>query len=332
MASIPFQYTPLDKGKTEIRLLEIIPQVDSSLKYSLTTSNLKTSPPYIALSYTWGNDEPSHTIVVNGRVFKVRDNLSYVLPHLAKLRRNGEQSGFRRDEQYFWIDAICIDQQDTKERNHQVAIMADIFNSASLTIAWLGPEDEHFRTLTTVNLGDLQKSRDSRESHANLQRRLLAELQELQNHGEDGLSHPLDSPTPYDAAFDQDFNEDEEQLWHQVKSCMEKIACMEYFTRMWIIQEILLSRELWVMCGNSICTWRALEECWLHCFGIGDPRYRDLAFKVSKFMDRVLEEVRNPTDPLHSVMASRFLRNERSFRLDVLVHLYHDRRCKDPLD
>jgi hypothetical protein len=39
---------------------------------------------------------------------------------------------------YFSIDAICIDQQNVKERNHQVQQMSAIYSTATEVIAWLG--------------------------------------------------------------------------------------------------------------------------------------------------------------------------------------------------
>jgi hypothetical protein len=37
-----------------------------------------------------------------------------------------------------WIDALCIDQKDTTERNHQVQQMGEIFSKAEFVIAWMG--------------------------------------------------------------------------------------------------------------------------------------------------------------------------------------------------
>ncbi|ETS81710.1 hypothetical protein PFICI_06712 [Pestalotiopsis fici W106-1] len=41
---------------------------------------------------------------------------------------------------YFWIDAICINQEDVRERNHQVGMMKAIYAQATEVYAWLGPE------------------------------------------------------------------------------------------------------------------------------------------------------------------------------------------------
>ncbi|OCK79904.1 HET-domain-containing protein [Lepidopterella palustris CBS 459.81] len=40
----------------------------------------------------------------------------------------------------FWIDQICINQNDLQERGHQVALMFRIYSGASQVITYIGPE------------------------------------------------------------------------------------------------------------------------------------------------------------------------------------------------
>jgi hypothetical protein len=42
---------------------------------------------------------------------------------------------------YFWIDAVCINQSNDKEKGCQVGRMADIYQQACNVIVWLGPAD-----------------------------------------------------------------------------------------------------------------------------------------------------------------------------------------------
>jgi hypothetical protein len=52
-----------------------------------------------------------------------------------------------------WIDAICIDQTSTAERNQQVPLMAEIYGKAGQVLVWLSPgtQDEK-RVLETGRL------------------------------------------------------------------------------------------------------------------------------------------------------------------------------------
>jgi hypothetical protein len=40
--------------------------------------------------------------------------------------------------QFYWIDALCIDQENDAERNHQVEHMGQIFAEAVMVHIWLG--------------------------------------------------------------------------------------------------------------------------------------------------------------------------------------------------
>ncbi|KAH7361167.1 hypothetical protein BKA66DRAFT_396649, partial [Pyrenochaeta sp. MPI-SDFR-AT-0127] len=41
-----------------------------------------------------------------------------------------------------WVDAICIDQNDLIERNHQVGLIGQIYSNATLVLTWGGKSDE----------------------------------------------------------------------------------------------------------------------------------------------------------------------------------------------
>jgi hypothetical protein len=42
------------------------------------------------------------------------------------------------DGEYLWADALCINQSDTPEKNHQVPLMRHIYGHSSRVIMWLG--------------------------------------------------------------------------------------------------------------------------------------------------------------------------------------------------
>ncbi|KAF2264119.1 hypothetical protein CC78DRAFT_617145 [Lojkania enalia] len=62
-------------------------------------------------------------------------NLSQTLPHLSRDSKT----------QFPLIDQICINQEDPIEKAKQVAMMARIYKAATGVLVWLGPEDESAR-------------------------------------------------------------------------------------------------------------------------------------------------------------------------------------------
>jgi hypothetical protein len=54
---------------------------------------------------------------------------------------------------WLWIDSICIDQSNTEEKNVQVGMMKDIYESAQTIISWLGHLDDDVKLGMELILG-----------------------------------------------------------------------------------------------------------------------------------------------------------------------------------
>ncbi|CAJ2503679.1 Uu.00g110730.m01.CDS01 [Anthostomella pinea] len=125
----PYQH--LDTDRREIRVLDLLPssKPDAPLKGNLRTVSLDDELEYEALSYTWGSaSEEQATIIDGDHSVPVTNNLSRAL---RRFRR-------RLVKRTIWIGAICINQSDIPERGKQVAIMGDIYVSATCVEVWLG--------------------------------------------------------------------------------------------------------------------------------------------------------------------------------------------------
>jgi Heterokaryon incompatibility protein (HET) len=68
------------------------------------------------------------SLLVNGRERTFPKTLMRALP---QVRDHGLND-------YYWIDAICIDQLDKKERNAQINIMNKIYQRVEAVDVWLG--------------------------------------------------------------------------------------------------------------------------------------------------------------------------------------------------
>ncbi|KAK9416825.1 putative Heterokaryon incompatibility protein-domain-containing protein [Seiridium unicorne] len=88
---------------------------------------------YRALSYCWGDPKNLSTIICNGIRLEVTSNLATALHCLLR------QGKTRSLPMNFWIDAICINQQNDGEKESQVMLMGEIFRQALEVIVWLGP-------------------------------------------------------------------------------------------------------------------------------------------------------------------------------------------------
>ncbi|KAM0710668.1 hypothetical protein Q7P35_001406 [Cladosporium inversicolor] len=106
------------------------------IRLELVTVDRDARPEYTALSYVWGTPSPLHTIKLNGTPFDVQPNLHRALRYLRRAL-----TGF------FWVDAVCINQQDIAERTSQVRAMSETYGNAGMVAAWIGPCDDVIRPL-----------------------------------------------------------------------------------------------------------------------------------------------------------------------------------------
>ena len=79
---------------------------------------------YEALSWCWGTAPPDSSINIRKGRFKFCKKVQPDLFAALKALRSPRQ------DRYLWIDAICIDQHNVGEKNHQVEMMSAIYGRA----------------------------------------------------------------------------------------------------------------------------------------------------------------------------------------------------------
>ncbi|KAK0616396.1 heterokaryon incompatibility protein-domain-containing protein [Immersiella caudata] len=145
------RYSPLSEHGN-IRLVRLLPHKDERapiqcqlFEYPLEELSQQATHLYEALSYVWGSEEDNmkqpiyiHSLDGKGkgdnasagnvRCLRVTTNLHAALSHIRD----------RVMDRVLWIDAICINQEDNKEKGGQVQSMAKIYASANRVIVWLG--------------------------------------------------------------------------------------------------------------------------------------------------------------------------------------------------
>jgi hypothetical protein len=75
-----------------------------------------------------GDPTATERIYLKGLRFNVTTNLASALQHIR----------FQDQERTLWVDAVCINQKDIAERNHQVTQMQEIYLTARQAVVWLG--------------------------------------------------------------------------------------------------------------------------------------------------------------------------------------------------
>lgn len=228
-----FPYPPLDLDQNSIRLLHVNKgawprDVHCSLVEATTYPD--EAVPYKALSYTWGAVEggegqqlPLPRIFVNNRLFPATDNLRMALSHIQDPNH----------DTMLWADAICINQQDDREKGHQVNQMARIYKNAEEVLIWLGPSNEE--------IGDLLEfitSVDQQAIGILTPRRREQWASHFHNLMRDQYCH---AKTPQNIA------------------ALQELLSRRWFMRVWVLQEVAMARSARILCGSSSCPARTFS-------------------------------------------------------------------------
>jgi tetratricopeptide (TPR) repeat protein len=200
-----FPYQPLAVG--QIRLLSISGE-EGNLIYTLSHNDLDSKRKYSTLSYTWDDQERKEDLFVNDLVLKVIRNVKTLLPYLARIE----------EYQHFWIDGICINQDDDKEKEVQIPLMQKIYTQATKCFVWIGEgnfnTDQAIPIIPTI----VEKLQDY-DPRTGLNDRYLAA------HGLPTLSYPV---------------------WAGLYDIFSK----NWFTRVWTFQEAVLPDVVEIICGR----------------------------------------------------------------------------------
>lgn len=240
-----YKYSPLHEVNA-IRLLRLDDEPDSfedDVHGTLIHTTLDSAPPYFALSYCWGRLRQKDALVCDGKLLRITPSLAEALRRLRALPSDQAQHpGWDLENRFFWIDQICINQADTEERQSQVQMMGQIYNHAIRTLIWLGPDPNGVAVEGFDLAGRLLRMVDDEtRKMGGSTRRLATEgfdqrianiLQQL--HSEHGSTNANSKP------------------W----SSFIDLASRPWTTRLWVIQEVVLSaKEPVVLCGRFTCGW-----------------------------------------------------------------------------
>lgn len=216
-----YNYRPLSHPDST-RVLVLLPAQNTAddLRCSMEEVRLsddveEKSQGFTALSYVWGEGRAYHMILFENRWLQIRPNLDSALRNLR-----------RRDRSIrLWVDAVCIDQNNLLERNHQVQQMRDIFSAATETIIYLGPQDGGNTGLSAWNF--------------------------LERHS----SWALDENRDIDRSVAARLNEHLVDFRGELKDVEHDVLSRSWFRRLWVFQEAVVSRSLSIQCGNRRISW-----------------------------------------------------------------------------
>ncbi|KAK4219498.1 heterokaryon incompatibility protein-domain-containing protein [Rhypophila decipiens] len=204
---------------------------DSVIHCSLSTVDEASTDVYSALSYTWASARPGDGLTADltckifceGKELYITQNLFDALSTL-RIQPNT----------FLWVDAICINQNDLEERSSQVAMMGSIYARARYTIVWLGKPDH----CSEVVHGLLQKLAPTVDAL-------------VSDQGADGIPQDPVSSVFWTKTGRQPFTPSEQMA-------LVRFFDRYWFERCWIVQEVVLAKGVFCVCGGVEFKWTSL--------------------------------------------------------------------------
>lgn len=232
-----YQKFPISNIPNSIRLIILQPGIEgSSIRCDILPISLDSHPVYEALSYTWDLDVPPNPSQPSTYSITISEHPLSVAPNLYFALRRLRH---RTETRTLWIDAICINQEDYVEKSQQVQIMSVIYSEASRVIVWLGEEEPL-------------------DGHAfALMNKFLSAFPDIH------------SCTMEEVIRFQDANVKLSEVgWPALGALIRR----RWFTRVWVLQEVVMAQEAIIVCGSLTIPWWSLTDVVLtiRARGFGD--------------------------------------------------------------
>ncbi|KAL2687588.1 hypothetical protein Neosp_005149 [[Neocosmospora] mangrovei] len=233
-----FKHKPLTHAR-QIRLLYRTSEDSSNVAaeeqaYTLEHVNLDDDPPFIAISYAWGSDELTDKITVNDSEARVTNSLYHAVKGVFSHSQD-VCPHFPGKRMALWVDGLCINQSDDKEKNAQVSIMSEIYRNAIMVTLYAAKEG-------IVSDGALQLARKCWEwvySHIDDDRtEWAARLADPKSWVE--LGFPPEG--------------------HESYAALRHMFSLPWSRRAWIVQEVSIASEVVIIIGESTFRWQPLEQ------------------------------------------------------------------------
>ncbi|RSL76654.1 hypothetical protein CEP51_009768 [Fusarium floridanum] len=207
-------YEPLDELRREVRLAKLFPKgTTPEICLSLEKASLNDDLEFTALSYTWGDASDTSPITVSGCPFQATRNLVTALRQLQEDDKTVT----------LWIDAICIQQSNNAEKSWQIQLMKNIYEKATTTLVWLGEDPESTEVMRAFSK---MSQKGMSWDHT------IVDTPEVTQWFH-GPARPLGNP-----------------FGGPVQVALRKLLNLDYWFRVWCLQEFLVSQDIIVACGS----------------------------------------------------------------------------------
>ncbi|CAI6014209.1 unnamed protein product [Clonostachys chloroleuca] len=302
---------PSTLGADEFRLicLEAAASPGDPIHLMLEVYCLDNCPEYETVSYTWAGEDGDGRLCKPIYIGKYWDLLLQTNNCWEMLRFMRP----RRWTRLIWVDAICINQSNIRERNQHVGNMGRIYSACSRVVVYLGPD-------VAVPLRDRHPRR--RRLHELASDVVKLDFSPSQRIHEDLRDEQRPPPPP-----------------HNLGDLLRR----RFFSRIWVVQELLLARSVVIRVGDvdfwadvgmrsqfrsklPDWDWEATSAAWVQHISKGRGGVRDLKKLLSLTS---LSQATDPRDRIFGLLgimpvSASANHNEEALAISNLTDLHAD--------
>lgn len=207
-SSGPYQYAPLAAQQIRVVSVSIEPStgfVVCSFEHRDLASSLGS---YRAISYCWGDPTAAYRLLFNnGQSIVITKSCAEILTHVVP----------QHPTDLYWIDQLCINQNNNAEKSVQVLLMGEIYSSTKQVSAWLG-----------CGAKETEKALDFIKT-------LYDEIEDTKRKGHQPTLEPLMSQAVRIRNLPTEMQR--ERKW----SALSKFLRNVWFERCWVMQEVIMA-------------------------------------------------------------------------------------------
>lgn len=254
-----YTYETLEEPDKSIRLLKIL-SVTPRITCALKVAHLKDSPVFSCLSYVWGDATITEPVTIEGKTLHITVNLAGAIRDVHCQWSAGQLLA-PGEEQWLWADALCINQKNLQEKNHQVPLMEEIYSSAHRVFAWLGREEDE-RASKAVDAYHIilhAISRIPEYGYIRDKPQNMVQFYSKEEIAADAGAAVLGAIT--DSTWLREHYKTQPDLSKPLSTLNDALQLFQlpYWTRLWILQEVVLAKDAILLCGPKKISW--LEVC-----------------------------------------------------------------------
>ncbi|KAK4214170.1 heterokaryon incompatibility protein-domain-containing protein [Rhypophila decipiens] len=236
MTISPYSTITSQPGGPYIRLLHLRPGTDKDApieaKLDIVPLHHEHSN-FEALSYFWGQELDRDGLKLQYAIPGDNGSTEAEIGITANLAVALRHLRYPDRTRILWVDAVCINQNHIIEKTSQVSIMNRIYRRAQRVLIWMGPA----RDRSDWVFAHLNKVYDEER----------AMRDEKKNNTAEGSGTPATT-----------------------QALLTQMLNREWYTRVWIVQELCVAKEALVMCGDSSAPWDAIQTAFKTLDGSSD--------------------------------------------------------------